>query len=86
MQADHDEDVDEQVAEEQAAKEQVVEEQVVDEQDANEQVAEMQVGKQASRGPNGSPKHVRFEGGNATKVSTSVRDIGPVKVQYLSEL
>jgi hypothetical protein len=31
----------------------------------------MQVGKQATRGPNCSPKHVRFEGGNATKVSTS---------------
>ena len=51
---------DEQVDDEQVVDEQVADKQVADEQVVDEQVAEKQVGKQASKGPKSSPKHIRF--------------------------
>ena len=65
VQVDYEDD-NEQVVDEQVADEQVVEEQVAD-----EQVAEIQAGKQAPQGPNVSPKHTRFAGGNTKKVSSA---------------
>ena len=58
---ENDEQVDdEQVVDEQVADKQVADKQVADEQVVDEQVAEKQVGKQASKGPKSSPKHIRF--------------------------
>ena len=56
---------DEQVVDEQVADKQVADKQVADEQVVDEQVAEKQVGKQASKGPKPSPKHIRFAKGKS---------------------
>ena len=81
--------VDEQVDDEQVVDEQVADKQVADEQVVDEQVAEKQVGKQASKGPKPSPKHIRFAKGksvsegfeNSGTSSEEEKPSSPLKLQ-----